>query len=305
MNQKIVIFILSLKNSERLPKLIKRLKEINIKYNILLGINGNLKKNHKLLLKFYDKRETEKYIGRNLAFPEIGASLAHINAYKLIIKNKIKSAIIIEDDVYPSKTLALWIKNNINIKDNNINSFYTYPSLGFVEKKPLIKVLNGKIGIHQAKTHLHNSSCYQINLSTCKKIIQLTKGKVCGVGDWPFNIEKSGIKLNVTIPYLISFNNYKSNTEKERSKLTIDSFKIKKILPMFLNTTLRTLYYLSFYPYLIKKYKNIDFYKEQFFNKYLELIKNFFTKKYYNTNKMFLKKKFYVSDLYKKVEKLN
>jgi GR25 family glycosyltransferase involved in LPS biosynthesis len=305
MNQKIAVFILSLKNSERLPKLIRRLKVINIKYKILLGVNGNLEKNHKLLLKFYDKRETEKYIGRNLAFPEIAASLAHINAYKLIIKNKIKSAIIIEDDVYPSKTLALWIKNNINIKDNNINSFYTYPSLGFIEKKPLIKVMNDKIGIHQAKTHLHNSSCYQINLSTCKKIIQLTKGKVCGVGDWPFNIEKSGIKLNVTIPYLISFNNYKSNTEKERSKLTIDSFKIKKILPMFLNTTLRTLYYLSFYPYLIKKYKNIDFYKEQFFNKYLELIKNFFTKKYYNTNKMFLKKKFYVSDLYKKVEKLN
>ena len=154
-------------------------------------------------------------------------------------------------------------------------------------------------------TKLKNYFCYQINLSTCKKIIQLTKGKVCGVGDWPFNVEKSGIKLNVTIPYLISFNNYKSNTEKERSKLTIDSFKIKKILPMFLNTTLRTLYYLSFYPYLIKKYKNIDFYKEQFFNKYLELIKNFFTKKYYNTNKMFLKKKFYVSDLCKKVEKLN
>ena len=53
-----------------------------------------------------------------------------------------------------------------------------------------------------------------------QKIIQLTKGKVCGVCDWPFNLEKSGIKLNVTIPYLVSFNNYKSSTEEERSKLT-------------------------------------------------------------------------------------
>lgn len=305
MNQKITVFILSLKKSARLPKLMKKLKTINIKYNILFGINGNLKENHKLLLKFYNKRETEKYINRKLAFPEIGASLAHINAYKLIIKNKIKSAIIIEDDVYPSKTLAAWVKNNISIKDDHINSFYAYPSLGFIEKKPLMRVMNDKIGIHKAKTHLHNSSCYQINLSTCKKIIQLTKGKVCGVGDWPFNLEKSSIKLNVTIPYLVSFNNYKSNTEEERSKLTKDSFKIKKKLPSFLNTTLRILYYLSFYPYLMQKYKNIDFYKEQFFNKYLVLVKNFFTNKYYNTNKIFLKKSFYTSDLYTKIKKLN
>ena len=47
MSSKIQIFILSLKNSDRIDRLKKRLKILNIKYKILLGINGNNKINHK------------------------------------------------------------------------------------------------------------------------------------------------------------------------------------------------------------------------------------------------------------------
>ena len=114
----IKIFVISLKESNRTPKIIKRLKQLKIKFEIFYGINGHKKKNFSKLLKVYDEKKTENYIGRQLAFPEIAASLSHINIYKMIIRRRIKSAIIIEDDAYPSKILFKWIKMNTKIIDN-------------------------------------------------------------------------------------------------------------------------------------------------------------------------------------------
>jgi GR25 family glycosyltransferase involved in LPS biosynthesis len=299
MNKKIQVFILSLRGSKRLKSLKKRLGKINIKYRILFGINGKLKKNHKKLLKLYNKKKTKNYIGRQLAFPEIAASYAHINAYKIIKKKKIENSIIIEDDVYPSKNLSEWINNKIKIQDNFILSFYSYPALGLIYKKPLVKKINNSIGIHVAKTHLFNSSCYQINLNTAKKILKILNCRVCGFGDWPFNLKKNKICLGVTIPYLNSFKNYKSNTADARAKLTTSSFNFKNKLPIRLQKTLRLFYYLFFIPYLTKKYSNFDFYYEQFFFKYLQLIINFFLRIYLDTSKIFFNKNYYSSDLRK------
>lgn len=297
MNEKIQIFILSLKGSKRIKNLKKRLKEININYRILFGIDGNLKKNHKRLRGLYNKKKTEHYIGRQLAFPEIAASHAHINAYKLISREKIKNAIIMEDDVYPSANLAIWVKKKIRIRDDLILSFYAYPALGFIYKKSRSKKINNSIAIHDSKTHLFNSSCYQINLNTCKKILKILDNKVCGFSDWPFNLKKNNINLGVTLPYLNTFVNDASNTAKAREKLTKKPFNCKNKLPICLQDILRIFYYLSFFPFLIKRYNHFDFYYEHFFFKYLQLVKNFFLRKYLNTSKIFYNKKYYSLDL--------
>lgn len=297
MNEKIQIFILSLKGSKRIKNLKKRLKEININYKILFGIDGNLKINHKKLRGLYNKKKTEHYIGRQLAFPEIAASYAHINAYKLIRREKIKNAIIMEDDVYPSTNLAIWVKKKIRIRDDFILSFYAYPALGFIYKKSRSKKINNTIAIHDSKTHLFNSSCYQINLNTCKKILKILDNKVCGFGDWPFNLKKNNINLGVTLPYLNTFVNDVSNTAKARKKITKQSFNFKNKLPIYLQDILRIFYYLSFFPFLTKKYNHFDFYYEHFFFKYLQLVKNFFLRKYLDTSKIFYNKKYYSLDL--------
>jgi GR25 family glycosyltransferase involved in LPS biosynthesis len=302
MSNKINVFVLSLNESKRIKILKKRLKEIKINHTVLFGINGNQKKNHKKLRELYNKKKTENYIGRQLAYPEIGASYAHLNAYKIIKKKKIKSAIIIEDDVYPSEALSWWVKNNIKIKNNYILSFYSYPALGFVCKKSSNININNKIKIHNSKTHLLNGSCYQINLKTCEKILKITNGKVCGVSDWPFNLKRCGINLGVTLPYLNTFISNSSSTAKAREEFAKSSFNLKKKMPKFMQNVLRFFYYISYIPFLMKKYSNIDFYHEQFFFKYLELIKNIFTKKYYNTNKIFYEKEFYYSDIQEKIK---
>jgi GR25 family glycosyltransferase involved in LPS biosynthesis len=275
----------------------KRLKEININYRILFGINGNLKKNHKKLSGLYNKRKTEHYIGRQLSFPEIAASYAHIKAYKIIRREKIKNAIIMEDDVYPSIDLAKWIGKKITIQDNFILSFNAYPALGFIYKKPRSKKINNSIAIHDSKTHLFNCSCYQINLNTSKKILKILGNKVCGFADWPFNLKKNNINLGVTLPYLNTFLNDVSNITSAREKLTKKSFNFKNKLPTYLQNLLRIFYYLSFFPFITKKYSNFDFYYEQFFFQYLQLVKNFFSRKYLDTSKIFYNKKYYSLDL--------
>jgi GR25 family glycosyltransferase involved in LPS biosynthesis len=304
MDNKIEVFILTLKGSNRIQKLKKRLKEININYRVLFGINGNIKKNHDKLKILYNKKKTENYIGRPLAFPEIAASYAHINAYKIIKREKIKSAIIMEDDVYPSKNLGKWIKNKTKIKDNFILSFYAYSAIGFIFKKAekSQNIMNNIIKIHVAKTHLYNASCYQINLKTCEKILEINNNKVCGFGDWQFNLIKNKIKLGVTLPYLNILLNYKSNTALASKKFMQNSFNLKNKLSKSLQDILRIFYYLSFLPFLIRKYKNFDFYYEYFFSKYLCCLENLIFKKYLNTSKIFYNKNFYSTDL--KVPKL-
>lgn len=290
------VFVISLRKSNRIKKLTKRLKHLKINYEIFYGINGHKKKNFKNLLSAYSKKKTENYIGRKLAFPEIAASLSHINIYKLIIQRGIKSAIIMEDDSYPSEMLSKWIKMNMKIPDSSILSFYSYPSgyLNEIGKKTKIK----KVRIHQAATHINNSSCYQINLNTCKKIIKITNGKVCGVADWPFNYKKNKIKLSSTIPYLVIMDDfYESITASAREKFLKQNELFNLFNKSLLFLIFKNLVYLSLISFCIKKKMHFDFYKEQFLEKSFFFFKNIFFNNTISTYSIFKDKRYYFNDL--------
>jgi GR25 family glycosyltransferase involved in LPS biosynthesis len=292
----IKVFVISLKQSKRTKKITNRLKSLKINFEIFYGINGHKKQNFLKLLKIYNSSKTESYIGRKLAYPEIAASLSHLNIYKMIVARKIKSAIIIEDDAYPSNVMAKWIKKKVRINDNSILSFYSYPS-GYLTKKGKNTKLKD-VKIHLAETHINNSSCYQINFQTCKKIIKITKGKVCGVGDWPFNCKKDKIKLTTTLPYLTIMDDaFESTTALAREKFLRPNVLINIFSKFNFFTIIKNLLYISFIPFLIKKKMNFYFYKEQFFEKSIFYFKNFFFKNYISTYRIFYNKKYYYDDL--------
>jgi len=239
------ILILSLKKSIKLKHLKKRLQQLKIKHQVIYGIDGTNVKNFEILNKNYNDKETNQNIGRSLKFPEIAASLAHLNAYKYIIKKKINSAIIMEDDSYPSVLLKQWTDSQCKIQDNFILSFYSYPS-GYIYKEIFKSYLDRKIKVHLAKTHIYNGSFYQINLKTCKKIIKLTKGKVINFSDWPIQ-KKDNITFATTIPYLTvmdKFNN--SIIKKFRNKS--NNF-LKKILPNIILKIFRDIFHFFFLGY--------------------------------------------------------
>jgi GR25 family glycosyltransferase involved in LPS biosynthesis len=299
MSKTIPIFIISLKNNQRRKNIIKRLKEINVKFSIIKGIDGNLYHKKKKLDLIYNRNQTIKNINRELAPPEIGSAASHLKIYKLIIKKNIQQSIIMEDDAFPSKFLFNWIKNYIKVPNNSITSFYAYEN-GFLEKKATKILFNKKIAIHQSSTHIFNNSCYQINKATCQKIIDITKGKVCGFADWPFRIKKNKIKLFVTIPFLSIIDDKGDSYVREfRKNFVKSNLFLKKILPKKIINFLRIFYYLTCLPLFFKKNQNKDFYYEFFFNKEFAKIKNFFFNCYLDLNKIYFDKDYYWSDLKK------
>lgn len=305
--KKIKVLIISLKNSKRLPYLKKKLNNLKIKFKIIDGINGNYYHKKKKLYKISDEKIIFKTIGRKMSPSEIGAAASHIKVYKFIVKNNIDQAIIFEDDAIPSDILREWINNDYKLENNEILSFFAYPS-GFLEKKPFKKILNNKINLHYSKTHIYSNSCYQINNYTCKKILSITNGKVIGLADWPFNTSIHSIKLIVTLPFLTVINDRGiSNLSASRNKiLEKKSVLIKNLIPKSILLIIELIYYIFFIPYLFGKYKNLQFYNEHFYEKKIELLKNYFFKSNHNLYEMSYKTRFYTEDLkedFKKVLK--
>ena len=163
---------------------------------------------------------------------EIGAAASHLKIYEYIVKNRISQAIIMEDDAFPSAKLKEWITKKIDVKNNEILSFYAYPS-GHISKTYYRDSIK-HVKIHKSKTHLFNSAFYQINYFTCKKILNITKKKVIALPDWPFNSFENKIYHSVTIPFLgLIDDEGHSNLQKSRNIIFKENkiSKIKNLIP--------------------------------------------------------------------------
>ena len=297
MNQDIKVFVISLKNSKRFHVIKKRLKKLKIKFIKINAINGPGYNKKNKLNRISDRKKIYKNIGREMSPSEIGAAASHLKTYAYIAKNKIDQAIILEDDAYLSEKICEWIKNKIKSENNEIIGFFAYPG-GIIEKKPLRTVLKN-IQIHKAKTHIFNSACYTINNFTAKKILKITKGKVIGLPDWPFSTITDSITLKITIPFMALSNDKgvsylkKSRDEILKSKIQ----KIRKIIPKKIFEIISIIYYLTFLPFILGKYKNFNFYVEHFFLKKFYGFINFFTKIYFNQKELYFKENYYCKDL--------
>ena len=112
------IFLITLKKSKRY-KALKRLKDLDQKFEVFYGYDSKKLSKDKLN-KIYNSTLTKKNIGRHLSLPEIGTSASHLEVYKKIVKRNIKSAIILEDDMYISKKLNNWINSGFCPSNNEI-----------------------------------------------------------------------------------------------------------------------------------------------------------------------------------------
>lgn len=301
MKKNIKILIITLNNKNRKKKITNRLKQMGLDYKIINGIDGRKYAKNKKLDEICKKKLIINNIGRSMTPSEIGCAASHLKSYKYIVKNKIQQAIIMEDDCIPSLLFKSWIKNNYNVRKNEILNFSCYPD-GFVRKKPLNKVINNKVKIYHIVGHTMGAGCYQINNETCKNILYITKGKVIGIPDWPFLTSIHNIKLLITIPFMsfVPFvdDNQFSYIQSERNAYLKPPVAKNKFLNKILNI-LKDISYLTFIAFFIKKYKNIDFYKEHFFYKKLEKLKHIFVKKNYSLSKIYYNKNFYLKDLVK------
>jgi len=276
MKKKIEIIVGSMKGSPRLPRLIKRLKKFNLKYKIFYGFYGNNQNEINKVYSYYDEKKVIHRTGRKMGFNEISSCLMFFRMCKYAQKKKLDNIICMNDDAYPSYLFKEWVDKKIYFNGSKIVGLQCSPT-GFLKKNYKI-TMNGKIKIHQAKTHLFNTSCFQITSNAIKKILKITKGKIIGNADWPINLKKNNINTYQTLPFLIFPDDRGfSFITKDRDKLEKTSFKnFRKLLYKFFgikfsNTIFnffRIPYYIFFIPFLLRKYRNFDYYMEYYFEKY-------------------------------------
>ena len=306
MSDKAKLFILSMINSPRLIILKKRLKKLDIKkYKVFYGTNLNIKKRSELIQKHYNKKIAENYIGRTMKTNEIDCEITVIKVYKYIVKKKIKNAIIMTDDVYPSHFFKKWIDSKIFLTGLKVIGFFSAPP-GFLKKKPIEIFDDLKVSLHLASTHLFNSWCMQINYNFCKHYLRVTRGKVIGLSDFAFNFKNAGISVFQTIPYLVypddrGFSYIRDERNNNEKSLISHSVKEKIKKNFFLNKTLnlcRIIWYITFFGYLFKKC-NISYYIEYYFDKYKLYLVNFFFRNHININEIYNKYNNYPSEFKK------
>ena len=68
MRQLTPIIILTLKNSLRERIIVKRLKYLRLRFKIIYGIEAKYNKNHKILIKNYNKKKSEISANRKLSY---------------------------------------------------------------------------------------------------------------------------------------------------------------------------------------------------------------------------------------------
>ena len=179
---------------------------------------------------------------------------------------------------------------------------------GFLQKKYL-SALNDKVKVYYAQTHLFNPGAAQVTIGFMKKFLKITNGKTIGVGDYPFNFSKNGIKLMLTIPFMgypddKGFS-YLSDERKYTERPLLINFRkfLYKIFGIKLINTIfnffRIPYYILFIPFLFRKYKNFDYYIEYYFEKYFYKLINPIFNFYIDIQNIYTLKSSYPKDLKK------
>jgi hypothetical protein len=79
------------------------------------------------------EEKVKKYIGREMFFNEIASHYHNLRTHKYIVKKKIKNAICMDDDTYPSELFKKWLDANIILEGNKILGFFCAPQ-GFIKK---------------------------------------------------------------------------------------------------------------------------------------------------------------------------
>ena len=286
----IPIFLQTFKESKNLKYCKLRLDKLNIKYKVFYSFNGKLKKNNSIVNKIYNSKKAKSRIGREMSNSEIACAYGHIKIYDYIVKRKIKNSLIIEDDAFISKNL-------INVIQKKINMIKKYDVIALSATSGFIYKKNNNFKDHEFcefKTHCNGTGGYIINLKTCKKILYENKKKVCTVADWPLNFKKSKIKSAMLLPFNIVLINqnfsHLGNVQKISKNTTSTLLSIFYFILQFF-------YYFTFIPVLLGRYKNLNFYYEQFISKIMYKFISLFNYRIYDVKKILNEEKYYTSDL--------
>ncbi len=184
-NRCMKIFVISLKDSkDRRKKIESQMKKLKLNFEFFDAIDGR-----KVLPKKYesmvDRKLAQRRLGKEISDGEIACSLSHALVYKKIIAEKIKNAIILEDDCIFGDDFAEMVKNKLceNSGKDFIYLYHLYARAMYGSKNKFFKQYNM---VKLAKTP-NGAVGYYLTLETVQKILEQAL-PISYVSDWGVNI---------------------------------------------------------------------------------------------------------------------
>ncbi len=217
----IPITIISLKNTWRKKLIVKACEKLKLDYVFFDAIDGEALSEDEIN-KVYNEKNTLSYKKMPLTRGEIGCALSHLGVYKKMLKERIKTMLILEDDTIlgeyvkqgmqtvhylPKNWDILFLGYSIYLKKNHY-ARYIFP----------IKKLPFNFKIAKPIVTLGGAYAYVINQKAAKKILNMIKPLSRPLDDYTGDFK--ALNLYMTIPELIKVNyDAPSHLAADRSRL--------------------------------------------------------------------------------------
>ena len=226
------IFIINLRE-DKIKKyhISKELKKYNLNNATFFNaINGNIDKQ---AYNIYDKFSNQiiKTIGRRMSLGEIGCLLSHKNIYKFIVDNKIKEALILEDDVKFTKEIKkILLNNKSHLKyDILLLGYHDISSRDSFDIGQRYILKNKSACIYKNTKKSHGAYGYIVSYNGAKKLLKYLKTPYEPIDHYTGNAEK--LKCFSIFPITIKLEKRflnKSNLDIQREyyKIIRDDFKL-------------------------------------------------------------------------------
>jgi len=178
------IFILSLEDAyERRGPLIQSLRELQLSYEVLCGVDGRLE------LPFWAEknvlRRRSRWGKRPMTNGEFGCALSHQKAYRTIIERRLPGAIIFEDDARLQGGFeALIASGKHKVGEMTLLGH----RMCWVDETPFLEV-NRHLSLYRVRVRPHNAHAYAVSSSAAQTLLTAST-PVSEPADWPCDISK-------------------------------------------------------------------------------------------------------------------
>lgn len=165
------IFVVNLfKDIERRNSIELQFNKINLSFTFINAVYGK-ELSEIELSECYNDKKAKRTQCRSLTPAEIGCAYSHINIYKKMVKDKIHTALILEDDVViPENLSTVLLELEPMMSNDSPQVILLSPVLSF-EKENDVTVVNKTYNLLKFKNGYYTSS-YIVNLYAAKTLLK-------------------------------------------------------------------------------------------------------------------------------------
>lgn len=239
------LFVVSLPGSARRARMASQLARWPGAWSFVDGVDGR-SLSPAALAAVYDEAAALQTYGRPLSLPEIGCALSHRSVYEMVVRRRIESAIVLEDDACFGPELAAFPFWSY---EPGFDVISLYSLSGLVRRRPQAR--RDGIALHRAAGKVDSAVGYVVSQRGAQRLLAAGR-QVRAPADWPIAPER--LEFYLALPFPVSHPNGEDSViaaERERvrrgdacSPLT-EGMLANVTIPLFIKYVLRRRRYID------------------------------------------------------------